>query len=100
MNVSTNFNLLFFVILHYSFEVSLFAQSVFIDLLIDCLGQIYFLLYFGLLFNATGVKRFESQIVEFTLEVSSFFYIIIDVEIDGNLKIDEGLLCTFGRGFV
>jgi hypothetical protein len=88
MDVSANFYLLFFVILYYCLEVSFFTQSVFIDLLIDCLREIYFFLFSGFLFNTTGIKGFESEIVEFTLEVSSFFYVIIDVEIDGNLKID------------
>ncbi len=86
MDMPTNFYLLFLVIFNNCFEIGLLAQSVFVDLLIDGSGEVIFLLFFRFLFYTTGVKRFEGQVVQFTLKISGFFDVVIDVEIYSNLS--------------
>ncbi len=97
MDVPPNSYLLFLVIFDNCFEVGFFAQSVFVYLLIDCSGEIIFLLLFWFLFYTAGVKRFEGQIVQFTLKIGSFFDVIINVEIDGNLSNEKVTLYIWDR---
>lgn len=89
MDVPPNSYLLFLVIFNNCFEVGFFAQSVFVYLLIDCSGKVIFLLFFRFLFYTAGVKRFEGQVVQFTLKISSFFDVIIDVVIYGDLSNEK-----------
>ena len=93
MNMPPYFDLLFLVILDYSFEVGFFALFVLVDLLVYSLGQINLFMHFRFLLYAACMYGPNSQVVEFSLEIGCLFYVIIDVEINSYLsKLDDYLV--------
>ncbi len=95
VDVASDFDFLFLVVLDQGLEVGLLALPVLVDLFINGLGQVDLFLVFGLLLNAAGIDGLYRQVVEFALKVSSLLNVIINVEVHSYLNKLHRLLCTF-----